>query len=121
MSSAPTTQQPPWLAAVHRHPLVVFFALAFGLSWAVLVPMTLASHGLVPFPDGPAAIPLLMFMGYGPTVAAVLVSGALGGRADIGALLKRLLIGRIGWRWWAAALFLNGVIVLSALGLRRGA
>ena len=117
MPSASTTQQASWLDAVRRHPLVAFFALAFGLSWSILVPMTLASYGLVPFPGGNDALPLLIFMGYGPTLAAVLVSGALGGRAAIGALLKRLLIWRVGWRWWAVTLFLNGLIVLGALGL----
>ncbi len=117
MSSAPTPQQVAWLDPIRRHPLVAFFALAFGLAWAILVPMTLASHGLVPFPAGNEALPLLIFMGYGPTIAAVLVSAAVSGRAGISALLKRLLIWRVGWRWWAAALFLNGAIILGALGL----
>src|SRR5919202_1473649 len=117
MSSAPMTSEAPQPTAVRRHPLIAFFALAFGLSWAVLVPMTLASHGLVAFPSGNDALPLLIFMGYGPTIAAILVSGAIGGRAEIAVLLKRLLIWRVGWRWWAATLFLNAAIILGALGL----
>jgi membrane protease YdiL (CAAX protease family) len=117
MSSAPTPQQMAWLDPIRRHPLVAFFALAFGLAWAILVPMTLASHGLVPFPGGNEALPLLIFMGYGPTIAAILVSAAVGGRAGVNALLKRLLIWRVGWRWWAAAIFLNGAIILGALSL----
>jgi hypothetical protein len=61
-------------------------------------------------------VPLLIVMGYGPTFAAVLVTGALGGRPAVKALLGRLLVRRVGWLWWAIALFLNAV-VLGALGL----
>jgi hypothetical protein len=56
-------------------------------------------------------------MGYGPTIAALLVSGAAGGWTEIRELLKRLLIWRVGWGWWAVTLFLNGAIILGALGL----
>ncbi len=70
MSSTPSARQTSWLAVVRRHPLVAFFAL----SWAILVPMTLASHGLVPFPGGDEALPLLIFMGYGPTIARMTCS-----------------------------------------------
>jgi uncharacterized protein len=112
-----TVSQTAWLALARRHPLVTFVVLAFGLSWAILIPMTLASYGLVPFPTGNDALPLLIVMGYGPTTAAVLVSGVVGGRAEIGGLLKRLLIWRVGWRWWAITLFVNLVIVLGALGV----
>jgi membrane protease YdiL (CAAX protease family) len=112
-----TVSHTSWLTLARRHPLIAFFLLAFGLSWAILVPMTLASYGLVPFPTGSDALPLLVLMGYGPTIAAVLVGGAVGGRAEIGALLKRLLIWRVGWRWWAITLFLNAAVVLGALGV----
>ena len=103
-----------WLGSIRRHPLIAFFLLAFGLTWAIMVPQVLGSYGLIPFPE---LIPLLIVMGYGPTIAAILVSGAIGGGAEIAVLLKRLLIWRVGWRWWAVALFLNAAIVLGALGL----
>jgi membrane protease YdiL (CAAX protease family) len=97
-----------------RHPLIAFFALAFVIAWAILIPSVLASYGLISLP---AATLLLLIMGYGPTIAAILVSGAVGGRAEIRALLKRLLIWRVGWGWWAITLFLNGGIILGALGV----
>src|SRR5919202_2361439 len=106
--------RPPMLTFTRNHPLIAFFALAFAIAWVILVPSVLASYGLISLP---ASTVLLLIMGYGPTIAAVLVSGALGGWAEIRALLKRLLIWRVGWRWWAATLFLNGGIILVALGL----
>jgi uncharacterized protein len=103
-----------WLAIIRRHPLVSFFVLAFVITWSVMVPMVLASHGLLAFPE---LIPLLLVMSYGPTIAAIVVTGVIGGRRAIGTLLGRLRIWRVGWRWWAVTLFLNGLIVLGALGL----
>jgi membrane protease YdiL (CAAX protease family) len=93
---------------------VAFFVLAFALTWAIMIPLVLSSYGLFPFPD---AVPLLIVMGYGATFAAVIVTGALGGRPAIRALLGRLLIWRVGWRWWGVAVFLNAAIILGALGL----
>ena len=101
-------------SVIRRHPLIAFFVLAFGLTWAIMVPQVLGSYGLIPFPE---FIPLLILMGYGPTFAALIVTGALGGRAAIGQLLRRLLIWRVGWRWWAATLILNAALVLASLAV----
>jgi membrane protease YdiL (CAAX protease family) len=99
---------------VRRHQLTTYFLLAFGLSWAILVPTVLASYGLFTIPMAGA---LLLVMGYGPTFAAVIASAAIGGRPEVKALLKRLLIWRVGWGWWAVTLLLNGGIILLALAL----
>jgi membrane protease YdiL (CAAX protease family) len=99
---------------IRKHPLISFFILAFGLTWAIMVPQVLGSYGLLPFPE---FVPLLIVMGYGPTFAALIVTGALGGRPAVKALLGRLLIWRVGWHWWAVTLFLNAGVVLGALGL----
>src|SRR5215207_10209218 len=94
MSNAPiqasaTAGQASWLDFVRRHPLTSFFLLAFGLTWAIMVPQVLGSYGLIPFPE---FIPLLIVMGYGPTFAALIMTGALGGRPAVKELLRRLLI-----------------------------
>jgi membrane protease YdiL (CAAX protease family) len=102
------------LVFIRNHPLVSFFALAFGLTWAIMIPGVVASYGLIDFPN---AVPLLLVMSYGPTIAAIAVSASLGGRAAIKSLLGRLLIWRVGFRWYAVALLLNGAVVLAALGV----
>src|SRR5262245_15368888 len=99
---------------LRTHPLISFFLLAFGLTWAIMIPLVLGSYGLLPFPEH---VPLLIVMGYGPTLAALIVSGALGGRSAIRALLARLLIWRVGWGWWAVTLFVNAGVMLGALAL----
>jgi membrane protease YdiL (CAAX protease family) len=99
---------------LRNHPLIAFFLLAFGIAWAILIPNVLASYGLITIP---APVVFLLVMGCGPTIAAVVVSGALGGRTEIGRLLKRLITWRVGWAWWAITLFLNAGIILGALGV----
>jgi CAAX protease family protein len=99
-------------SALIRHPLTTYFVLAFGLSWAILIPTVLASYGLISLPAAPV---LLLIMGYGPTFAAVIASALVGGKSEVKALLKRLLIWRVGWGWWAVTLLLNGGIILMAL------
>ncbi|MHB1132675.1 MAG: CPBP family intramembrane glutamic endopeptidase [Chloroflexota bacterium] len=96
------------------HPLLAFFALSFALTWAIMVPLTLASRGIGNFPD---SIPLLLLMSYGPTLAALIVTGVVAGRGGIRALLSRLLIWRVGLQWYLAAIFLNAGIILGAYGL----
>ncbi len=101
------------LTFIRNHPLVSFFTLAFVLAWSILIPLVLSSYGLMGTP--PDA--LLIAMGYAPTIAAIIVSAIIGGGQEVKALLKRLLIWRVGWRWWGITLFLNGAIILAALGL----
>jgi membrane protease YdiL (CAAX protease family) len=98
---------------IRRHPLIAFFILAFAFAWSILIPLALSSYGLVAKPPDV----LLLVMGYGPTLAAIAVSLVLGGRAEVGRLLRRLLIWRVGWGWWAITLFLNAAIILAALEL----
>jgi hypothetical protein len=78
-----------WLAAVRRHPLVAFFVLAFALTWLVEIPLLAA----------PRLAPLQLVLGWMPGLAAVLVAGAVGGRAAVRGLLRRVLIWRVGAGW----------------------
>jgi membrane protease YdiL (CAAX protease family) len=105
---------PAPVRALRRHPLAVFFALAFGLAWAVLVPMALASRGLTSFEP---PIPLLVLTGHGPTFAAVAAAWLADGRAGVGRLLGRFTLWRVGWLPWAVGLLLPGATSLAALGL----
>jgi membrane protease YdiL (CAAX protease family) len=101
-----------------RHPLIIYFGLAFGISWLFLIADALGSHGLIPFRltlSGPGIL-LVLLMGYGPTIAALIVTWATEGRAGIRALLARLLAGRAGPSWYVLAL-----VGPAVLGLATGA
>ena len=84
-----------WLAGlVPAAPVVVFFVLAFAFTWAIEIPM-LAFQ----------VAPLQFVVGWMPGAATILVAGVLDGRGGIRTLLRRLLIWRVGFRWYALAVF----------------
>lgn len=86
---------------VKRHALVLFFVLAYGISWIIFV---LAAT----LPNFPFLFPL------GPLLAAFIMASLTGGLKD---LLSRLLRWRVGIQWYAAALLVGSAIGLVAVYL----
>ncbi|NLD42405.1 MAG: CPBP family intramembrane metalloprotease [Chloroflexi bacterium] len=81
---------------------LVFLLLAYGISWAALVPEAAASLGHLP-----RHVPgwaLYVLGGWGPALAALLLTARDGGRAAVADLAGRLLAWRVGARWYAVAL-----------------
>jgi len=91
-------------AFVKRHPLVVFFILAYTLTWP-LIPLVSVS----PLWGFPAL--------FGPALAAVIVATAAGGKPGLKDLLGRMARWRVGARWYAVALGLPIVLALTTAGL----
>jgi uncharacterized protein len=88
-------------------PLVAFFALAYALSWLILVP---AGLGLLPDSAG-----ILAWLApFGPAVAAFVVTALTGGRPAVGQLLRRMVQWRVGIHWYLLILF--GVPLVELLG-----
>ncbi len=97
-------------SAMRRHPIVAFFALAYGVSWAML----LVLYGLLGLP---AAVVILL-QTLGPTVAALVLAGMLDGPAGRRRLLARIRIWRVARRWYAFALVgIPAVCILAAIVL----
>jgi membrane protease YdiL (CAAX protease family) len=88
-------------------PLVVFFVLAYVLSWFILVP---AGLGLLP----DSASILAWVVPFGPAVAAFVVTAFTGGRSAVGQLLRRLVQWRVGLGWYV--LVLLGIPLVELLG-----
>jgi hypothetical protein len=83
------------IALVRRHPLTVFFVLAYAIAWAF-------------WPFG-------SFGAFGPLVAALIVVPISHGRAGLRELGARLIRWRVGWLWWAVAIGVPlGVHALTA-------
>ena len=95
---------------IQRYPLLTFFLLAFGLSWIFMITDALGSHAILPFR---LPIPLLIVMGYMPTLAAVIVTWQIKGREGVRALFKKLLIARVGLGWYVFAIF--GIAVMAVI------
>jgi hypothetical protein len=100
-----------------RHPLVFFFLMAFAFSWIAWSPWVLSEEGagLLPFSSpllGPVALPIGIFLG--PTVSALIMTGVTEGRVGIRRLLRRIVLWRVGLRWYLFAFI--GVPLVMALG-----
>lgn len=82
-------------AGVSRHPLVVFFALAYLLSWSWWIPIYMAGDTVRKGIGWPTHIPGLL----GPLLAAVITTATLEGRAGLRRLGRGIVRWRAGW-WW---------------------
>jgi membrane protease YdiL (CAAX protease family) len=110
-------------AFIKSHPLLSFFVLAFAISWGtILLVVGIGPGGFSATPQQfkmavPYAVPAMLL---GPSVAGILMTGIVHGRAGFRDLGSRLFRWRVGARWWAVALLtapLVFVAVFLALSL----
>lgn len=120
-------------AWVRRHQLAVFFLLAYAISWAAQMPGYLFARregvqlnneantahildllrgdlhpGLTPY--------LLLFsFAFGPTVAGLIVTAVVSGRAGLADLWRRLTLVRVSPRWIAIVMLLPILLALVSL------
>ena len=87
------------LSFVSRHSLVLFFALAYTLSWAGNL---FEWHSIFPL---------------GPFLAALLVLSLTTGKAGLADFLSRIVRWRVGVRWYALVIGLPITIVGVAIGV----
>ena len=85
-----------------RHPLLLFFIAAFAITWPFLILEALGSQGVTQYQ---VPFPLLLLMAYGPTIAALFVTGLYEGKPGIAALLGQFLRRPVGIQWFLIAIF----------------
>jgi membrane protease YdiL (CAAX protease family) len=82
------------MALLRRHPLAVFFVLAFAVTWAIWVPRAAGAQvGII-----------RQLSTWAVAVAAVLTAVLTGGRAALVDLGARLVRWRVSWRWYLLVL-----------------
>lgn len=86
-------------ALLKRYSLIFFLVLTILISW---LPWYTGSAGLLVF---------------GPTIAGVIVTAVVYGKAGLRDLLQRALRWRVSIVWWAIALFLPGLLTLVSIGI----
>jgi membrane protease YdiL (CAAX protease family) len=123
MATLVTKARPATVSPLKRlisgHPLTAYFVLAFALTWMPILPLTLSRNagvGLLPYdlPDTLSMVLFLLTTFSGPTVAALIVTGAAEGRAGVKQFLKRFVQWRVRPRWYIAVLGINLLIWLLA-------
>ncbi len=101
------------MPTVAKHSLVAFFLLAYAISWSLWLPAA-AWQGALP---APAPLVLVFLGSFGPTLAAILLTAATGGRPGLRDLLGRLRLWRVGPLAYLPVLLGPAVVVLCAVGL----
>jgi uncharacterized protein len=114
-SARPASPQRSLLA---RHPLISFFVMAYAFSWIVWSPWVLSEDGvgLLPYQLSGWTKALLSAAAIllGPTLSGFIMTGVTEGREGIRRLLRRIVLWRVGLRWYLFALI--GIPVVMALG-----
>ena len=111
-TSALTSDQTHSGSFLERYQLPIVFLLVLGLTWPFMIWDALASHEILPFR---LPLPVMLLQSYMPTAAAVIVTGLLSGRAGIRALFRKLLIARVGSKWYGFAVFSSAAICLAVI------
>jgi uncharacterized protein len=107
-------------ALLARHPLVSFFLIAFAFSWLLFLPGPLMYYGVLNL--NPSVLGLLGITGLlGPILSGFVMTMVTEGRAGVGDLLRRMVLWRVGLRWYAFALLGLPVVMVLGTLVRPGA
>ncbi len=104
-------------AFVRKHPVLSFYVIAFAFAWGGILAVVGGPGGIPGTPAQTDALigPVMLFWVAGPSVAGVVITGLVEGKAGLRALGSRLTLWRVGIGWYAAALL--AAPLLHALGL----
>lgn len=103
------TKLSAWLES---HPLAAFFALACAISWAIEIPLALTNRGIIGS-DIPFSLHYLA--GYGPMLAAIVMTVLTGGKTGLKGLFKRMSKWRVKPIWWLVAITPLGIYLLAGI------
>jgi len=92
---------------IQKRPLLSFFTLAIAITWLISLPSLLFEMPFKPFQTAGA---------YGPLLAAVIVSAAMG-RDEVKSLFSRMTNFRFGLGWYLLAIFGNVLLYLLVTSL----
>jgi len=100
------------MSFLKRHSLPIGLLLMYAFTWPPYLASAAVIH--VRFP-----LFIRMLPGWGFVYASVLMTALVLGASGVGDLLKRFLIWRVGWRWYAALLIiplvdLTGILLHAA-------
>jgi uncharacterized protein len=103
-------------AFIKGHPVLTYFALVFAISWGGV--LIVVGPGGIPATNKEQIDTLfpiaLLAMVAGPSVAGIVLTGLLYGRAGLREFGSRLLKWRVGVRWYGVAL-LTAPLVFTAI------
>lgn len=102
---------------IKRHAVLTYYALTFAISWVGIL-LLIGGPGAIPGVDEQVArLSLFVMLVWlaGPSIAGVLLTGLVDGRAGLAELRSRLLKWRVGARWYAVALLTAPLLFMVVL------
>ena len=103
-------------AFIKSHPVLTYFALTFAISWGGVYILG-APYGMPTTSEQFAKVWPIVFIPYflGPSMAGLLLTGLVHGRAGFRELLSRMLKWRVSFRWYAVALLTAPLVIMPIL------
>lgn len=103
-------------ALIKKHPVLSYFALAFAVSWGVVL-LVVGPGGILGTPEQfKTLLPFtVVAMLAGPSLAGILLTGLVHGRTGFRDLLSRLFKWRANALWYVVALFAAPFLVTALL------
>jgi membrane protease YdiL (CAAX protease family) len=101
-----------------RHPLVFYSLISYASTWLVWLPFVLSEDGAGWLPyRSPIGDDLTLYISsFGPTLAAFIMTGTTEGRAGIRRWLRKIVLWRVGLRWYVFALVgLPAILMLGTI------
>lgn len=108
-------------AFIKRRPVLSYYVFTFAISWSLF--LLVGGPGFfagISWQTDPRFVPAVLAMLTGPTIAGLLLTGLITGRAGFRELGSRLVKWRVGGRWYAIALLTAPILtaaVISVLSL----
>jgi uncharacterized protein len=103
-------------AFIKRHPVLTYYALTFTISWGGIL-VLIAPGGIRPTDDHVTKLLpfVLLALFAGPSVASMVLTGLVAGRAGYRDLFARMTKWRVDARWYGLALLLAPLAVSALL------
>jgi uncharacterized protein len=103
-----------------RHPLASYFLITFAFSWLLYLPALLTFYGVLSL--SPQIVGLLTIAGLlGPILSGFVMTSVSEGRPGMVRLLRRIVLWRVGLRWYLFALIGIPVVMVFGTIIRPGA
>jgi membrane protease YdiL (CAAX protease family) len=101
---------------IKRYPVLTYFALTFAISWGGVLILG-APYGMPTTSEQFERLWAIVVLPYflGPSIAGLLLTSLVHGRAGFRELLSRLLKWRVSFRWYAVALLTAPLLVTPLL------
>lgn len=105
-------------ALIRGHPVLAYYALVFAISWGGILLVVGLGPGGIPATKEQVETLMpfsLLALFVGPSLAGLVLTGLVHGRAGFRHLLARMRRWRVGARWYAVALLTAPLAVMTTL------